>query len=159
MFLLLICCRYLQEDSIHRRVVQVTDFILIIIKIVFTCIYLIIIYFRVEVIGYKDVPPPLDHTHPDWHDRALMSYKDHNVLLEGLNQAKIVTNSIEIETNLPEKIKISELPKDVDKISKYIIFNSHLFDAEQKKLPIIKDPSRPAWNFPRTYGITQDRRK
>jgi len=35
--------------------------------------------------------------------------------------------------------------------------NSHLFDAEQQKLPKRKDPERPAWNFPRDYGIT-DRR-
>ncbi|KAJ9576804.1 hypothetical protein L9F63_006578, partial [Diploptera punctata] len=38
------------------------------------------------------------------------------------------------------------------------IFMSHLFDAMQEKLPIRKDPERPAWVFPRDYGITHKRR-
>ncbi|KAG8262659.1 39S ribosomal protein L37, mitochondrial [Homalodisca vitripennis] len=33
-----------------------------------------------------------------------------------------------------------------------------LYDAEQKKLPVRKDPERPAWNFPRDFGITESRK-
>lgn len=39
------------------------------------------------------------------------------------------------------------------------ILKSHMFDAMQVKLPKIRDPERPAWNFPRVYGITDKRRK
>lgn len=34
-----------------------------------------------------------------------------------------------------------------------------MYDATQQKLPVRKDPLRPAWNFPRDYGITDVRKK
>ena len=34
-----------------------------------------------------------------------------------------------------------------------------MFDAMQVKLPKIRDPQRPAWNFPQIYGIVDKRRK
>ncbi|PSN36555.1 hypothetical protein C0J52_09120 [Blattella germanica] len=38
------------------------------------------------------------------------------------------------------------------------ILTSHVFEATQLKLPKLKDPARPAWVFPRPYGITDKRR-
>lgn len=113
-------------------------------------------FFRIEIVGYKPKPIPLDSTHPNWHDRILLTYKDNNVLLEGLSQAKILTNTVELKDDLPKSVVLKNI-KEIDKRVKEIILTSHLFDAEQKKLPKLKDPNRPAWNFPRVYGITQPR--
>lgn len=115
------------------------------------------VYERVNIVGIKDRPQPLDNTHPNWQDRTLLTYKDNNVLLEGLTQAKILTNTVEIKKGLPEKYHLSEISKEFNRRVKKIILGAHVFDAEQKKLPIQKDPERPAWNFPRSYGITQER--
>ncbi|XP_057661478.1 39S ribosomal protein L37, mitochondrial [Diorhabda carinulata] len=116
------------------------------------------VFEKVEIIGYKNKPQPLDQTHPDWHEKPLLSIKDNNVLLEGLKQARIITNTVQIQEGLPENFKLNDLSREVDQASQNVILSSHLFDAEQKKLPKLKDPNRPAWNFPRIYGITQERR-
>lgn len=107
----------------------------------------------------KQLPIPFDERHPNWHDKAIFTYKDENVLLQGLQQAQILTNSIRIQEGLPEKYVGSSLSKEMNSQVKNIILNAHLFDAEQEKLPKLKDPTRPAWNFPREYGITQNRKK
>lgn len=127
--------------------------------ICFIVLAIVFLFSRIEVIGYKDKPLPLDKTHPDWHDQKLFSYKDNNVLVEGLTQAKIITNTVELKEGLPDNITIPNVAKNIDKLVQRIILTSHIFDAEQKKLPKVKDPERPAWNFPRSYGITQSRRK
>lgn len=112
---------------------------------------------RVEVIGYKPQPIKNDETHPNWHEKVLLTYKDNNVLLEGLNQAKLLTNTVEVKKGLPDNYQLNPLNKGISSNIKNIILNSHVFDAEQQKLPKIKDPNRPAFNFPRVYGITQKR--
>ena len=33
-----------------------------------------------------------------------------------------------------------------------------IYDAQQVKLSKLKDPDRPAWVFPRVYGITSTRK-
>lgn len=101
----------------------------------------------------------LEETHANWHDRICHTYKDENVLLEGLTQAKFITKTIEPEAGLPSKFQLQKVGRVVNEKVQKIILTSHLFDAEQQKLPKIKDPERPAWNFPRTYGITERRRK
>ncbi|EFA07281.1 large ribosomal subunit protein mL37 [Tribolium castaneum] len=111
---------------------------------------------KVEVVGFKPPPIAFDNTHPNWHDRVLLTYKDNNVLLEGLKQAKILTNTVELTEGLP-KSRAIESNKEIERRVKEIILSSHVFDAEQQKLPKLKDPERPAWNFPRVYGITQPR--
>ncbi|KAJ8926022.1 hypothetical protein NQ315_009877 [Exocentrus adspersus] len=102
-------------------------------------------------------PVAFDETHPDWHDKPILSCKDDNVLLEGLSQAKILTNTVELKEGLPDSIALKDIPKQINNRVQNIILGSWLFDAEQKKLPIVKDPERPAWNFPRTYGVTRNR--
>ncbi|CAH1956578.1 unnamed protein product [Acanthoscelides obtectus] len=111
---------------------------------------------KVDVIGFKDKPQPLNATHPDWHDQVLLTFRDNNVLVEGLPQAQVLTNTLREE--LSSSQEASDVPEDVNQHIRTIILNSHLFDAEQKKLPKLKDPERPAWNFPRVYGVTQERR-
>lgn len=63
---------------------------------------------------------------------------------------------MEIQQGLPNTINLKST-KHLDEKLKAIILASHVFDAEQKKLPKLKDPNRPAWNFPRVLGITQPR--
>ncbi|XP_044263303.1 39S ribosomal protein L37, mitochondrial [Tribolium madens] len=111
---------------------------------------------KVEVVGFKTPPIAFDNTHPNWHDRILLTYKDNNVLLDGLKQAKILTNTVELKEDLPKSTEL-KIKKEIDNKVKEIILSSHVFDAEQQKLPKLKDPERPAWNFPRVYGITQPR--
>ncbi|KAJ4435100.1 hypothetical protein ANN_23675, partial [Periplaneta americana] len=108
-------------------------------------------------------PPPLprDHTHPMYHERCCLMYKDHNVLLRGLDQGKILTKTVEIKSGLPVEVEnlmgALELPEQ-DTLVQRCILKSHLFDAMQVKLPKIHDPERPAWVFPRVYGIAAHRR-
>ncbi|EEB17229.1 mitochondrial 50S ribosomal protein L37, putative [Pediculus humanus corporis] len=88
-------------------------------------------------------------------------YKDDQVLLEGLKQAKVLTNTIDYN-ELPEKIveleKSFKLTEEVHSNVKRKILLSCLLESTQTKLPKRKDPLRPAWNFPRDYGISDDRK-
>lgn len=74
----------------------------------------------------------------------------------------MLTKTIIAEGKLPPKIE--ELagvtaPKAIHENVKKAILSANVFDCEQKKLPKIKDPQRPAYNFPRILGITDRRRK
>lgn len=112
-----------------------------------------------EIIGYKENPVKFDETHPDWHDDPILQFKDDHVLVAGLDQAKVITRSVELQEGLPNNNLLKDIPKEVNSLAKQIIQNSHMFDAEQQKLPKIKDPKRPYHGLPRIYGITQNRRK
>lgn len=63
----------------------------------------------------------------------------------------------------PEKIAESfenlKLPADIERSMQQSVLVSHLLDAEQAKLEKLKDPTRPMWNYPRVYGITDSRKK
>lgn len=100
-----------------------------------------------------------DETHPDWHNEPLFQYKDDNVLVEGLKQAKVLTKTVELQKGLPESFELKDIPKEIDSLAKQIVKNCQMFDSEQKKLPKIKDPQKPYHTFSRLYGITQNRRK
>ncbi|XP_066262593.1 large ribosomal subunit protein mL37 [Euwallacea similis] len=115
-----------------------------------------VVYERFDIIGVKG-PKPQCTTPPNWHERPLLTYEDHNALLEGLAQAKVLTNTVQIQEGLPNKYLIEDISRELNRKVKKAIFGSHVFDAEQQKLEKIKDPERPAFNFPRVYGITQKR--
>lgn len=114
-----------------------------------------------NIVGPAKLPPKTDQTHPLWNDDPCYVYGDHNVLVHGFDQAKVFTNTIEPEHGLPpyfkELYEAYRLP-DQDEHVQRIITSSLLFDAVQEKLPIRKDPKRPAWKFPRDYGIPDVRR-
>lgn len=112
----------------------------------------------VEIIGFEPKPQLLDKTHPNWHDKICLTYKDNNVLLEGFKQAQRITKTVEIQDGLPESYIIKNSSKELDARVRNIILNSHILDAQQEKLEKIKDPLRPAFNFPRVYGVSPDRR-
>lgn len=66
------------------------------------------------------------------------------------------------EDRLPpriEELAALQGPKSIHEAVKKAILSANVFDCEQKKLPKIKDPVRPAYNFPRILGITDARRK
>lgn len=101
-----------------------------------------------------------DETHPDWKAQACLVFKDHNVLQEGFSQAQLLTNTVCLPNSSANYIQNSfpDLPEHVDDIVKRIIYTSNIFDAHQEKLPKRKDPERPAWVFPRDFGITNCRK-
>lgn len=84
----------------------------------------IIVIFSLFLFSFVDEDPliprklPLDNTHPDWKDIPCLFYKDHNVLLEGEKQAKILTKSVEIIEGLPERVNnlITEHDEEVEKL-------------------------------------------
>lgn len=114
-----------------------------------------------NIVGPIKLEPKLNNTHPLWSDDPCLVYGDHNVLVHGLEQAKVFTNAIEPEPGLPKYFKelyeAYRLPNQDEHIQR-IIIASILYDAVQEKLPIRKDPKRPAWKFPRDYGIPDKRR-
>lgn len=114
-----------------------------------------------NIVGPVELLPILNNTHPQWNDNPCYVYGDHSVLVHGLEQAKVFTNSIEPEPGLPNILKdlyeAYKLPNQDEHVQR-IITSSLLYDAVQEKLPIRKDPQRPAWKFPRDYGIPDKRR-
>lgn len=79
------------------------------------------------------------------------------MLLEGLTQARILTNTVQIKEGLPEKYQLQEITREFNRRFKKAVLGANILDAEQKKLPKIKDPERPMYNFPRVLGVTQNR--
>lgn len=104
---------------------------------------------------------PLDESHPGWKEQKCYTFGDSNVLLEGLEQAQVLLKTLTVD-RLPSKVEQllakSNVPDSVDMSVRSAILTSNLFDAEQKKLAIRKDPNRPAYVLPRDYGITDARR-
>lgn len=104
---------------------------------------------------------PEDETHPLWNNRPAYIYRDQNVVLEGLLQAQLLTKSVVVKrlpNHLEEALSKVNVPDNVDKSFQESVLSSHVLDAEQEKLAIVKNPLRPAFVFPRTYGITDYRR-
>ncbi|VVD01545.1 unnamed protein product [Leptidea sinapis] len=116
---------------------------------------------RISVIGAYEPPLPLNENHPEYKERPCLTLKSTNVLLEGINQAQVLTKTIIAEDQLPRRIEeLAELPapKAIHEGVKKAILSANVFDTEQKKLPKKKDKERPAYNFPRILGITDRRR-
>lgn len=94
-------------------------------------------------------------------DKNYLTYEDHNVLQEGVPQACLLTNTIQLDNKLPQKVEeliTDGIPYDVRETLRRIVYTSTIYDPQQVKLPKIKDPERPAWVFPRIYGITSTRK-
>lgn len=117
---------------------------------------------NLSIVGYK--PPDVlnDETHPNWNAKEAYIFSDQNVLLEGLQQAQVITKSI-VTNNLPTQLNNAidnlKIPEIIDKSMQEAVLMSHLLDAEQQKLRKIKDPLRPAFVFPRVLGISDSRKR
>lgn len=56
--------------------------------------------------GLAPQPIPRDSSHPLYKEKECFMFRDHSVLLEGLLQALVVTNSVQIESDsLPPQIE------------------------------------------------------
>ncbi|KAJ8723920.1 hypothetical protein PYW07_007900 [Mythimna separata] len=116
---------------------------------------------RINIVGPYERPLPLDRNHPDYKEQPCYTLKSTNVLLEGIAQAQVLTKTIIAENTLPpniEELAQVPAPSAIHENIKKAILSANVFDCEQKKLPKIKDPERPAYNFPRILGITDRRR-
>ncbi|XP_067010065.2 large ribosomal subunit protein mL37 isoform X2 [Anabrus simplex] len=114
---------------------------------------------KIEIIGFEgNQPPKIEHV--PRHENTCYVYRDHNVLLEGLEQAKLLTKTVEIQNSFPEALQNppanDHLP-DLDELVQRYVLTSHVFNATQEFLPRIHDPVRPAFNFPRVMGIPDSR--
>ncbi|XP_050428661.1 39S ribosomal protein L37, mitochondrial [Adelges cooleyi] len=114
-----------------------------------------------NIVGPCELPQKKDHTHPLWNDDPCFVYRDKDVLVHGLDQAKVFTNTVEPDNALPQHVQelygAYKIPNQDERVQK-IISASVLFDAVQEKLPIKKDKERPAWKYPRDYGVPAKRR-
>jgi hypothetical protein len=65
-----------------------------------------ILSFRMRVVD-RVVPRPVprDHTHPLYHEKICHMFRDHNVLLKGLDQGKTLTKTVEVKTGLPLELE------------------------------------------------------
>ncbi|XP_037955988.1 39S ribosomal protein L37, mitochondrial [Teleopsis dalmanni] len=112
---------------------------------------------KVEIVGYKEKEILNDETHPNWHEKRCHVYGDGNVLLEGVPQAELLTKTIEIigfPKNITEAIQRMQIPNTVERSVQHSILSSHVYDAEQVKLP----KARTYYVLPNTYGISYPRR-
>lgn len=75
---------------------------------------------KVETKGMRIEPFKLDNTHPYWHDKPCLIYKDNNVLIEGFKQAQVLTNSVVIEEGLPKKYESLYDSVSIDKENELI---------------------------------------
>ena len=66
------------------------------------------------------MPLPIknDETHPNWHDSPCRMYEDNDLLIEGVPQAKILTKTIQIGEQLPDRIEnlVKDCPENVDNL-------------------------------------------
>lgn len=113
-----------------------------------------------QFVGMYTKPPAFDENHPKWKARPCLTYKDDNVLLEGLSQAQVLTNTVVVGEGLPSGVyRLPELSREINQLASRAILGAHVFDGEQVKLPKVKDPLRPAFGFRRLYGISDRRVK
>ncbi|XP_034475449.1 39S ribosomal protein L37, mitochondrial [Drosophila innubila] len=115
----------------------------------------------IDIVGATIKPIPEDESHPNWHKAAGHIFGDNNVLLGGLPQSQVLTNTIEINSfprQIEDAIANGQFPKTIDRCVQNAIFSSQLLDAQQVKLPKVKLVDRPAYNLPRLYGISHERR-
>ncbi|KAF4522968.1 hypothetical protein B566_EDAN009558 [Ephemera danica] len=102
----------------------------------------------VEVVGHLPKAVLLDESHPLYHTRHCYEYQEETALIEGVKQAQVLTNTVEVKEGLPDAIKDiinsnkEQQPENLNDLVQSCILNSHLFDAYQEKLPKIKDPLR-----------------
>ncbi|KAJ8898328.1 hypothetical protein PR048_003688 [Dryococelus australis] len=115
---------------------------------------------HIDVVGITDPPKPRDEKHRLYHKKECHVYTSVDVVVKGLDQAKVITNTVEIQDGLPTALTqpvVCSVADRVDLIERCIL-SSNIFEAEQEKLPRYIDPERPYHHHARIYGIT-DRRK
>ena len=90
-----------------------------------------------------ELSPITDQTeHPYYHQKPCKKFNNISRLIKhaGLDQAKVLTNTIQIKEGLPVKLleklnKVKDIMPQSEDIMKDILLESRVFDATQKKLP------------------------
>ncbi|XP_039968788.1 39S ribosomal protein L37, mitochondrial [Bactrocera neohumeralis] len=97
----------------------------------------------------------------NWNTKPSYLFGDNNILLKGIQQAVVLTNTIE-EQSLPgciqdslERVQITGL---CERSIKEAIMASNIFSADQEKLPKTRDNVRVGYNLRREYGIPNERK-
>ncbi|XP_018797863.1 PREDICTED: 39S ribosomal protein L37, mitochondrial [Bactrocera latifrons] len=97
----------------------------------------------------------------NWNTKPSYLFGDNNILLKGIQQAVVLTNTIE-EQSLPgciqdslERVQITGL---CERNIKEAIMASNIFLADQEKLPKTRDNFRIGYNYRREYGIPKERK-
>lgn len=83
-------------------------------------------------------------------------------MIYGEKQAQSLTKTLlvnELPENIQKLAKNANISHETEIQMKNSILQAHLFDTHQEKLVIRKNPEKPMWNFPRDYGITDQRKK
>ncbi|XP_062555418.1 large ribosomal subunit protein mL37 [Armigeres subalbatus] len=116
---------------------------------------------KFEVVGQLPPVAHLDENHPLYKSEQCYLYGDRNVLLEGVRQAQILLNTIvydELPLKVEERVDKTKIPTPLDRSMQQSVLAALVYDTEQVKIGIVKDPERPAFKFPRVYGISDERR-
>ncbi|KAL1375215.1 hypothetical protein pipiens_017626 [Culex pipiens pipiens] len=116
---------------------------------------------RVEVVGQLPPEVKFDETHPLYKREPCYVYGDRNVLLEGVRQAQVLVNTVvydELPLKVEERLEKTKIPTALDRSMQQSVLAALVFDAEQVKTAVVKDPERPAYKLPRNYGISDERR-
>ncbi|XP_068968029.1 large ribosomal subunit protein mL37 [Bombus flavifrons] len=147
--------RYLWQHQ-RERCVQVTKAEKILKSMNFT------VHDATELISAKRIENStvFNKSEPNSNSKSCLIIEDWNVLQEGVPQACVLTKTLKLDDALPKNIQelITDVPDNIDNLLKRFVCTSVIYDAQQVKLPRLKDPNRPAWVFPRVYGISSTRK-
>lgn len=117
---------------------------------------------NIQVAGQLPPEVQLDENHPLYKREPCYLYGDRNVLLEGVRQAQVLLNTVvydELPLKVEERVDKTKIPTQLDRSMQQSVLAALVFDAEQVKTGLVKDPERPAFKFPRVYGISSERKK
>ena len=97
-----------------------------------------------------------NESHPFYNERPAYTFNFLTRLIkgQGLEQAKTLTNTVEIESGLPKRLsdsvsKMEKLLPNRDELIAKVLLNARVFDATQKKLPVNKAVPNIGWNVVR----------
>ncbi|XP_001662478.2 39S ribosomal protein L37, mitochondrial [Aedes aegypti] len=116
---------------------------------------------NLKVVGQLPPEVQLDENHPLYKQEPCYLYGDRNILLEGTRQAQVLLNTAiydELPLKVEERLDRTKIPTQLDRSMQQSVLAALVFDTEQVKVGIVKDPERPAYKFPRVYGISNERR-
>ncbi|XP_063981891.1 large ribosomal subunit protein mL37 [Diachasmimorpha longicaudata] len=105
-------------------------------------------------------PIPRDVNHPDYKIKPCLKVMGHDLLVQGTQQAQVLTKSLLMGDSLPERVEslIENPSNEVNEAVQRIVRTSNIYDAHQEKLPKRRNPEKPTWNYRRDYGLTDVRK-
>ena len=77
------------------------------------------VFFSFKNVNFlKPQPVSQDITHPNWKDNPCLMYEDNDLLVEGLPQAQVITNTVVFENTLPDAVEAlsTDVRKEVNEL-------------------------------------------